>query len=418
MKNYNSIKTLLAGPLLAIAMAAAPHFYTSAQTTPVKKEANAPFVYVEQMPVFKGGEGEMMKFLGSNIRYPKEAHENGVEGLVVVGFVVETDGRLSDIQPVKKLGNGTDEEAMRVVQLMSGQWTPGRQNGEVVRVRYVLPIRFALRPSDRAAVADKANRPPQFKGGTDAMIQAMSAHLALPEAARKENLNARVMVKFTVEKDGSVSGVRLAGTKLKKTVGPGSELDYMDASTFSLQNKTLLAKLSEAAVAAVKATSGSWEPARKDGQAIAAELVLPVQFLSSEADRKEQQLNTPKMEGQKKDYYKYEEVSIKPLLKGGSIEEFISKNLRYPESSTYEGDLDVHLIVQADGKVFSMVTSPVDQSLREEIRRVIKLTQNNWQPGQVNSQPVTTARILKVRFSTGSTSTGKAHADVVITKTM
>jgi TonB family protein len=283
MKNCNSIKTLL---LVAFALTMAPQFSASAQTTTAKKDANAPFVFVDEMPVFKGGEAEMMKFLGSNIRYPKEAHENGLEGLVVISFVVETDGRLSDIQPVKKLGSGTDEEAVRVVQMMSGQWIPGKQNGNLVRVKYVLPIRFALTEADRAAVADKANRPPQFKGGNEAMMQTISPYLHLPAEAKRENLNARVLVKFTVEKNGSVSNVRLAGTKLKKTVGPESELDYMDASTFSLQNKTILAKLSEAAVAAVKATSGKWEPAHKNGLPVAAELVLPVQFLSSDTDKK------------------------------------------------------------------------------------------------------------------------------------
>lgn len=89
------------------------------------------------------------------------------------------------------------------------------------------------------------------------------------------------MVKFTVEKDGSVSDIRLEHTKLKKTVGPGSELDYMDASTFNLQNKTILAKLAEAAAEAVKTTSGQWQPATRNGAPVAAEMYLPVQFSGS-----------------------------------------------------------------------------------------------------------------------------------------
>lgn len=104
-----------------------------------------PYTYVEQMPTFEGGDEGLMKFLGMNIRYPKQAQEAGTEGLVVLSFVVEDDGSLQDISVLKSLGQGTDEEAMRVVQLMDGKWNPGRQNGKVVPVRYTLPIRFAIK---------------------------------------------------------------------------------------------------------------------------------------------------------------------------------------------------------------------------------------------------------------------------------
>ncbi|WP_161890560.1 TonB family protein [Pontibacter russatus] len=104
-----------------------------------------PYTYVEQMPQFKGGEAEMMKFLGMNVRYPKEAQEAGVEGIVVASFVVEKDGTLSDIQIIKDLGMGTSEEVIRVIEKMSGQWLPGRQNGDAVPVRYTLPVRFTIK---------------------------------------------------------------------------------------------------------------------------------------------------------------------------------------------------------------------------------------------------------------------------------
>ncbi|GAB3537295.1 M56 family metallopeptidase [Pontibacter brevis] len=104
-----------------------------------------PYTYVEQMPQFRGGESEMLKYLGENIRYPKEAQEAKVEGLVVVRFTINYNGSLEDIEVIKKLGKGTDEEAIRVVKMMNGSWEPGRQNGKVVPVQYTLPIRFALR---------------------------------------------------------------------------------------------------------------------------------------------------------------------------------------------------------------------------------------------------------------------------------
>ncbi|TPE45208.1 energy transducer TonB [Pontibacter mangrovi] len=103
-----------------------------------------PYTYVEQMPTFPGGEMEMMKYLGKNIRYPAAAQRAGVEGLVVLSFVVSKTGEISDIQVVKNLGAGTDEEAVRVVKTMP-KWTPGKQNGRAVPVRYTLPVRFTIK---------------------------------------------------------------------------------------------------------------------------------------------------------------------------------------------------------------------------------------------------------------------------------
>jgi TonB family protein len=137
-----------------MAQGAAPERSTSVIERPVSlpvesetatSEKTKPYTYVEQMPQFNGGEGEMLKFLGRNIHYPKSAKEAGVEGLVVLSFVVETDGSLHDITVIKSLGNGTDQEAMRVVGEMDGHWTAGKQNGKTVPVRYTLPIRFAMK---------------------------------------------------------------------------------------------------------------------------------------------------------------------------------------------------------------------------------------------------------------------------------
>ena len=102
------------------------------------------FTFVEQQPQFPGGDAAMLKYLGENIRYPSVAQRNGLEGLVVLQFVVDQNGGISDIVVVKKLGGGTDEEAMRVVKSMP-KWSPGKQNGRPVKVRYTLPVRFTIK---------------------------------------------------------------------------------------------------------------------------------------------------------------------------------------------------------------------------------------------------------------------------------
>lgn len=113
--------------------------------TAQKLNESKAYAYVEKMPEFRGGEEAMFNFLGSNIEYPEAAKKARLEGLTVVSFVVEKDGSVTEISTVKNLSPETDQEAVRVVKLTGGNWIAGKQNGEPVRVRYTLPIRFAMK---------------------------------------------------------------------------------------------------------------------------------------------------------------------------------------------------------------------------------------------------------------------------------
>lgn len=117
---------------------------TQAPIHPKQEEAET-FKFVEQMPAFQGGEEEMFKFLGENVRYPKEAKEEGIEGIVVYSFVVEKDGSVSNIKAVKSLSPEIDKEALRVIKMTDKKWEPGLQGGEPVRVEYTLPMRFTIK---------------------------------------------------------------------------------------------------------------------------------------------------------------------------------------------------------------------------------------------------------------------------------
>ena len=162
MKKHKPFRIIKMAPLLALfllTIACSTDEEPVAQIQHVEeKEAQTPkqaviesqedttvYTFAEQMPQFKGGEAEMMEFLGENVKYPEEAQKAGVEGIVVANFVVEKDGTLSDIQIIKDLGMGTDEEVIRVIEKMSRQWVPGKQAGEPVRFRYTLPVRFTIK---------------------------------------------------------------------------------------------------------------------------------------------------------------------------------------------------------------------------------------------------------------------------------
>jgi protein TonB len=96
------------------------------------------------MPEFPGGLEELYKYLGSNMKYPPMARENGIQGKVFVSFVVEKDGSITQIKELRGIGGGCDKEAKRVVKKMP-KWKAGEQNGIPVRVRYTLPVSFQLR---------------------------------------------------------------------------------------------------------------------------------------------------------------------------------------------------------------------------------------------------------------------------------
>ena len=99
------------------------------------------FQVVEEMPEFPGGMGECMKWLGKNMKYPTISQENGVQGRVIVQFVVNRDGSIVDATVARGVDPYLDKEALRVVGLMP-KWKPGKQRGKAVRVKYTLPVMF------------------------------------------------------------------------------------------------------------------------------------------------------------------------------------------------------------------------------------------------------------------------------------
>ena len=107
---------------------------------PVEEEI---FMVVEQMPEFPGGMAELMKFLSKNIKYPTIAQENGIQGRVIVQFVVNQDGSIVDPVVMRSVDPYLDKEALRVISSMP-KWKPGMQRGKAVRVKYTVPVTFRL----------------------------------------------------------------------------------------------------------------------------------------------------------------------------------------------------------------------------------------------------------------------------------
>ena len=121
-----------------------------APVSPEAKEAPADstakeevFMVAEQMPEFPGGMKELLKFLQDNLKYPENAMKNNVQGRVIVQFVVEKDGTLTEFKVARSVDPDLDAEALRVLQIMP-KWKPGMQRGKIVRVKFTVPVSFKL----------------------------------------------------------------------------------------------------------------------------------------------------------------------------------------------------------------------------------------------------------------------------------
>jgi len=102
------------------------------------------YTWAEEMPKFPGGETELRKFFSQNLIYPEIAKRAGVEGKVILSFIVDKNGNIVDVKVAKSIGAGCDEEAMRVINIMP-RWIPGKQNGNPVLTRINIPVVFKLR---------------------------------------------------------------------------------------------------------------------------------------------------------------------------------------------------------------------------------------------------------------------------------
>lgn len=111
-----------------------------------------PFIVVQQMPQYPGGQDAMMKFLAQNVKYPADAQQRGIQGMVILSFIITKTGEINTIKVVRSVDPALDKEAVRVVSLMPN-WIPGKQNGENENVKFTLPVRFALdKPSPDKAL--------------------------------------------------------------------------------------------------------------------------------------------------------------------------------------------------------------------------------------------------------------------------
>ena len=99
---------------------------------------------LDQPPIYLDGDGKILEVAVINMRYPGVAHEKNIQGKVIIAFTVDTNGSVSNYRITKRIGGGCDEEALRVIKLISGEWLPGMLNGKPVKIEFEMPFSFAL----------------------------------------------------------------------------------------------------------------------------------------------------------------------------------------------------------------------------------------------------------------------------------
>jgi len=125
------------------------YYYQGMHARAIRKSAtieeDTPKAIEESKPEYPGGEVALYGFINKNIKYPKMAFENNIEGRVVVGFTVVKDGTISDVHIIRSVDSLIDKEAIRVVKMLPGRWKPGTQGGKAVNVKYAVTIKFSIR---------------------------------------------------------------------------------------------------------------------------------------------------------------------------------------------------------------------------------------------------------------------------------
>jgi protein TonB len=138
-KNHSPIKILTAVTIICLALIQA----TGLKAQSTKTDSVKPGTVVIQSPQFPGGIHAFGEFLGKNIKYPQEAKDKKIQGRVILAFVVETDGQLSEIKAVSSPDESLSKEAIRVMS-QSPKWKPGTQQGKPTRMHFTVPISFSL----------------------------------------------------------------------------------------------------------------------------------------------------------------------------------------------------------------------------------------------------------------------------------
>lgn len=211
------------------------------------------FTVVEKMPSFPGGDAELLKYIATNIKYPKESLDNGEQGRVICSFIVGRDGSVNNPEVLRGVTPLLNEEAVRVINTMP-RWNPGMQRGKAVAVKYTVPITFRLKSpveekkEETLTVVDVM---PQYPGGDHELLKFIAQSIKYPTDAQEAGVQGRVICSFVVDKKGNI-----VEPKIIRGIDPS-----LDAEALR-----------------VIGMMPRWTPGRQDGKAVRVLYTVPITF--------------------------------------------------------------------------------------------------------------------------------------------
>lgn len=211
------------------------------------------FTVVEKMPSFPGGDAELLKYIATNIKYPKESQDNGEQGRVICSFIVGRDGSVNNPEVLRGVTPLLNEEAVRVINTMP-RWNPGMQRGKAVAVKYTVPITFRLKSPVEEAKEETltvVDVMPQYPGGDRELLKFIAQSIKYPTDAQEAGVQGRVICSFVVDKKGNI-----VEPKIIRGIDPS-----LDAEALR-----------------VIGMMPRWTPGRQDGKAVRVLYTVPITF--------------------------------------------------------------------------------------------------------------------------------------------
>jgi len=247
-------------------MSSIPDIINARENTPAPKEAITPpveeseevdvsslvFTVVERMPQFPGGDQALLSYISKNLVYPKDAFSNGIEGRVVVTFIVNRDGSISNTEVVRGVHQSLDVEAMRVIAGLP-KWKPGTQRDIPVNVKYTVPVQFRIPAEEKTEnhVFTVVEQMPRYPGGDEALLKHISTQIKYPVRAQEQGIQGRVVASMVVDTDGSIRDIEII-----RSVDP------------DLDNEAIR----------VISSLPKWQPGEQRGKKVSVKYTLPIQF--------------------------------------------------------------------------------------------------------------------------------------------
>lgn len=204
----------------------------------------------DAMPYYKDGQAALKNDIQANLVYPKLAIAQGISGEVLVSFVVDETGGLTEFEIIKSIDLECDIAAIKAIHSTERKWVPGMKDGRNVNVYATARVKFDL-PKAKTAVT-YASTPPKYKDGEEALFKLIQSKVIYPPKAIDQGLQGKVFVKFIVDSTGHLSDFEILQ-------GVGTECN-------------------KEAIRAILLTDGDWIPGNHEGKNVNTYVTLPVQY--------------------------------------------------------------------------------------------------------------------------------------------